>query len=512
MNIKKYSFLKIELPLILFFILLFFSINVLFNNALSYLEKKNRHEKIYITMHLLKKEKTLIQSVLSEYCHWDEFYMHLKNKDTAWINTYVLSDITQNYDYSLVYILDNRKNILLHNDGVHFDITKTKIFHNTIKSAAPYTGITKIHSNYYLLSASPVFDNLGTKKLIGYMFVAKNLSKENIKHIIEPVFDYKKIDLVDSLVSPKENANMVYIPLKNVTSDTLGFIKITLKENKIRAYFNKLNIILLVFSFIFLFSLVFSINKLLKALSNVAKNTVNQIDFISKGNYNIKLNSAVKIEEFNILFSAINNLSHTVEVKILENNKNYIEIIESIMAALEVKDSYTVGHSKRVAYYAKQIAQKLNLSNIDEIEIAALIHDIGKIGIPDSILNKPGKLTEEEFDMIKTHPEKSYKILEKMSSMENIKYIVKYHHERIDGKGYPLGLIDTAIPIESKIISVADAFDAMTSDRCYRGRFNLSKAMAILKENKGSQFDPLIVDTFIHILQEEMMLKEIAMD
>ncbi len=196
----------------------------------------------------------------------------------------------------------------------------------------------------------------------------------------------------------------------------------------------------------------------------------------------------------------------------LENAKLYHDIntmffdtVKVLANAIEVKDTYTKGHVDRVMDYSVFIAKKMNFSKtqVEQIKIAAVLHDIGKIGVPDDILNKPSKLSDEEFEVIKLHPMKGFEIIKDIPALKNISVHVKQHHERMDGKGYPEGLYDGQISMEAKIISVADAFDAMTSDRPYRKGMTYEKAVEIILENQGSQFDAKVVSVFLDVLKEQ---------
>ena len=185
---------------------------------------------------------------------------------------------------------------------------------------------------------------------------------------------------------------------------------------------------------------------------------------------------------------------------------DFHEFIESIVEILEAKDSYTRGHSSRVAHYSMLIAKELGLNN-EEVELchfAGHLHDIGKIGVPDAIITKTSALTNHEYEEIKNHSEYGYKILKKVSSLKDMAIIVLHHHERWDGKGYPKGLKGEDIPIISRIIAVADAFDAMTSNRSYRKPMNIGDALDELKKNKGTQFHGEIVDIFINSVVKKL--------
>jgi putative nucleotidyltransferase with HDIG domain len=174
-------------------------------------------------------------------------------------------------------------------------------------------------------------------------------------------------------------------------------------------------------------------------------------------------------------------------------------IVKGVVATLELKDPYTKGHSDRVAKYSLLLAEKLNKFSTEELKYfyyACLLHDVGKINIPDHILMKPGKLTNEEYEVIKTHPTVGADILQGIEGIETCIDVIKYHHERWDGKGYPEGLGKDTTPLLARITAIADAFDAMTSTRSYRSALSFEEAFNRIIEGKGTQFDPILVDVF----------------
>lgn len=189
----------------------------------------------------------------------------------------------------------------------------------------------------------------------------------------------------------------------------------------------------------------------------------------------------------------------------LISNIDFQEFVGSLVKALETKDTYTYGHSERVAQLAQRLAREMGFSEERVIvtHIAAHLHDLGKIGVPERILNKPGRLTNEEFRIIQQHSVQGYEILKRVTSFQFVAQIVKHHHERYDGAGYPDGLAGEKIPLESRIIGVADAFDAMTSVRSYRARLGIEEAIQELINHKGEQFDPKIVDQMKKIYRDD---------
>ncbi|MGO0122261.1 HD-GYP domain-containing protein [Desulfothermobacter acidiphilus] len=169
--------------------------------------------------------------------------------------------------------------------------------------------------------------------------------------------------------------------------------------------------------------------------------------------------------------------------------------IDCLVAALEARDPYMQGHSSRVAKFAELLLQELGVTGPEAecILLAARLHDVGKIGIPDDILRKPGRLTPHEWAQMQQHPVIGYKILVRSSCLREIALVVLYHHERWDGKGYPQGLRGESIPFGSRVIAMADAIDAMLSTRSYRPPLTLRECLAEVEHGGGRQFDPLLV-------------------
>lgn len=215
-----------------------------------------------------------------------------------------------------------------------------------------------------------------------------------------------------------------------------------------------------------------------------------------------------------LIESAIKSIDQMREIKrineeLSETNqkleKAYMESIETLRYTVEAKDPYTKGHSDRVAQYAVLIGKKMGLSEDDQktLLVGGLFHDIGKIGVPDTILRKPDRLTDEEYSEIKNHPSIGSHILAPATIFKDIIPIVKHHHEKYDGKGYPSQLQGENIPLFARIAAIADTFDAMTSKRTYRDELPLETVIGEIERCKGTQFDPKIADIFLDILRNE---------
>lgn len=186
-----------------------------------------------------------------------------------------------------------------------------------------------------------------------------------------------------------------------------------------------------------------------------------------------------------------------------------MNIIRSLAYTIDAKDRYTSGHSQRVAEYSLEIAKRMNKSDEDQkiIYYAGLLHDVGKIRVPEAVINKPGKLSDEEFDQIRIHPVSGYHILKDIHDDERIGYGAKYHHERYDGTGYPNGLAGKNIPEIARIIGVADAYDAMASNRSYRKALSQDIVRSEIEKGKGRQFDPEIADIMLKMIDEDKEYK-----
>ena len=186
-----------------------------------------------------------------------------------------------------------------------------------------------------------------------------------------------------------------------------------------------------------------------------------------------------------------------------------MQMVYALSDTIEAKDKYTNGHSHRVAEYSKEIARRFGYSDekLDEVMTTGLLHDVGKIGVPDTIINKTGKLDDDEYALMKKHPAIGAGILEKITTVPDIAIGAHWHHERYDGKGYPDGLKGEEIPEIARIIGVADAYDAMTSRRSYRDVMSQEKVREQIVNGRGTQFDPVFADIMLEMIDEDKEYK-----
>jgi HD-GYP domain-containing protein (c-di-GMP phosphodiesterase class II) len=229
---------------------------------------------------------------------------------------------------------------------------------------------------------------------------------------------------------------------------------------------------------------------------------------IASGNLEIWLPVKSR-DELGQLGLSFNSMTEHLRAAYEDVERGYMETTRALAAAVEAKDPYTQGHCERVSQFALQVGKRLGLSKheLKELELSAILHDIGKIGIRDEILMKPKPLSFQEMQMMHLHPEIGRRILENAGPLRQVAVAVHYHHEFINGKGYPQGLKGEKIPLVSRIITVVDAYDSMSSQRPYRGPLSEEEARKRLRTGKGRQFDPVLVDTLLELLDAGVIEK-----
>jgi HD-GYP domain-containing protein (c-di-GMP phosphodiesterase class II) len=230
---------------------------------------------------------------------------------------------------------------------------------------------------------------------------------------------------------------------------------------------------------------------------------------IAQGNYQQRVELKTKNEigdladNFNVMSQSIETAVEQLKKAAHENHLLFINSVRMLAAAIDAKDPYTRGHSERVARYSIGIGKNLDLpeKEMRNLRISALLHDVGKIGIDDRILRKPGALSDEEFEVMKQHPAKGAAIMSGVAQLIDIIPGMKYHHEKWSGGGYPDGLEGEQIPVQARIVAIADTFDAMTTNRPYQKAMELGYVVEKIKSFAGTRFDPRVVDAFVNAVK-----------
>ncbi len=222
---------------------------------------------------------------------------------------------------------------------------------------------------------------------------------------------------------------------------------------------------------------------------------------------NKKGNSSYSYEDMDLLKILGSQIAFVIQNAELFNNleKAYLDTLSALTNAIDAKDSYTRGHSDRVTELSVRLAKeaKVENSDLEKIRLGGMLHDIGKIGIPENILNKPGRLDDHEFEVIKSHPVMGVSILGGVEFLQNVVPIIKHHHERYGGNGYPDKLKGGDIPFLARIVSIADTYDAMTTNRPYRKALTIEESLKEIERCKGTQFDPELADLFVKMIQRD---------
>lgn len=292
----------------------------------------------------------------------------------------------------------------------------------------------------------------------------ESLGNKTVYEISRPTKEESKLVLRDNVELME-----IYTPII-IDNQVMGAFEVYKSFDVIRQEIHQINITMLTIMALGLVILYFFLLRIVFKASNT----------LVKQNRDLEENKTLLEESYNKL------------------DRSYKFTVQSLSRAVDARDPYTAWHSDRVTRISVDIGRGMNLNGqqLDILELAALFHDIGKIGISDGILLKPGKLTQEEYQIIKTHPLIGEDILRNIEFLKDALPIIRHHHERNDGKGYPDGLTADKIPLESRIIAVADAYDAMTTDRPYRSGMTHAEALKELQDNKGVQFDCAVVDYF----------------
>lgn len=360
------------------------------------------------------------------------------------------------------------------------------------------TKFTEIIETLSFAKSSSIFLINQSHNIIAHNSGDVDFYKENFIDPLErnDMSEFKEVEGVEYIVSS--------VPL-NINDWKLVAITETNFKSELILMRHQIFLIILLTSVV---SIAFAYMGFKNILSNL-KLLIDTTEQYSNGQFQVRshVNSN---DEFKTLSSSMNNMLDSIETLIDERDSNYLHTVKVLANAIEASDQYTRGHCDRVGMVSLEIGKRMGLDEeaLKQLEFACILHDIGKIAIPERILNKPSSLTQEEFELIKTHPEVGHNILKDIHYFGKAKQIILQHHEKIDGSGYPYGLRDDEICIEAKILSVADAYDAMSSKRVYRiGSFRTEDIIHELRKCSGTQFDSRIVNVLICLLEDEVIIE-----
>ncbi len=473
----------------------------------SYEEKRSQQ-----VQHFMEDQVTDLKGYMYIHSKWSDAQENLLLENHEWLEAnatgYLLEDPSFNVDF--VFATTEVRDFEEVYGGDYGDVVaETKVYKRALYNDEMGSEIIEMDSGYMVIVASPIFDSKGENPM-GVYLLGRLLDEDIINHLFGFLGKKEAMHIsFDSKPAYLESETDSFENLRMSEEFPIGasniFVNMEFKVPAYRYLFvetQRLNyliivIIILMFTGLLLFTL--------KRMAKYMMKTLEAVEGVSNGDYSTKIDikSNRFLPELNRLEQSVNRMSLNLESQSETIHRNYTEMVELVVKSVEINDAYTYRHNISVAEYSVAIGRKMGFDAIDSLETAAKFHDVGKISVPTQVLNKPGKLTKEEYKVVMRHPVEGYNLIKKVKHFERIALGVRHHHERYDGKGYPDGLKGDEIPKMAQIIAVADNFDAMTSDRVYRKAMSREKATSIIEENSGKMFSPDVVEAFLQYVSSQ---------
>lgn len=472
----------------------------------KYSELENERKSDTLNLYFSNQIENMF-SLTRAHAYWTDASNNVNNENTEWVNSNLSEYLTDgNYNVDFVY-LTNESNTFESVFGIDRDsIVDTMIFKNVLLLNEEENSIIEVNNKIYLVTGYPFANDDQTNKQ-GALLIGRQINQETINDLKVLIGqdlhdDHLYIGVNEDSELFKDH-NFNFYKVESIDETLYVLIHFDLQfsnylNNTIKDYLLILSLFVLIIFAIAIFSLF---NRFKKELDNVLSQ-LEKIDVSINKFTPLKLSKA---PEFNNIIGLINKLGRNVESNVQELMQKNVEVVKLLSTASEINDPYTSEHSNRVSEISTLIAKKLNVPNVDEVILCAKMHDIGKVFIQHNILNKKGKLSEEEFETIKKHPEFGAEILDNLSQFDNILLGVLHHHEKFDGTGYPNNLKGKDIPLFARIIAVADVYDSLCSKRPYREAFSKEKALEIMVNGRSKHFDPEILDIFLELVDSNLI-------
>ncbi|MCF7927308.1 MAG: HD domain-containing protein [Candidatus Izimaplasma sp.] len=473
-------------------------------NGISVFEKNQIEHKKDTTKLYFDGLYRQLEIILTSHAVWTDSNIALKAKDAIWLETYVSKYLIEgDFDVDFVLIRNEDETFTQAYNIDSSQLTSTQLYDRVLNNKTFEKSLIWINENAYLISGIP-FQNDDRTDKNGILIIGMKLDDEkqdNLKTILGELHQ-------DHLIISNDQSSF----LEQGIDDSL-FITIDSIDDPVKIYahfefefsdYLKSSILRhsLIISSVAIIIISLSFIKMIKKFNSELNYTVNKIQLQDPNNPDYKKIPLSRFPELNRIIAPFNILGKKVSNNYKTVLKKNIEIVKILSRVSELNDSYTKEHGDSVSHLVKLIGKKLDVTHIDQLVLSAKLHDIGKVFIPLDILNKKGKLTKKEYDIVKEHPKHAFDILNGIKGFDLINSGIMHHHERYDGKGYPDGLSKNNIPLFARIIAVADVFDALTSDRSYRKAFSKEKAIKIIRDGKHSHFDPDIVGILLEIIKQ----------
>ncbi|MCF7924795.1 MAG: HD domain-containing protein, partial [Candidatus Izimaplasma sp.] len=438
------------------------------------------------------------------HANWTDANNALANKDSDWLEENISFYLTDgHYDIDFVFITNETEDFSLANNIDETNIINSNLYNEILNNNIENNSILWINDFAYLLVGMP-FSNDDSTQSSGVFITGKILNQTDIEHlktILDDIHSEHFELTANPLTTLEPPGNKVSTIRVNSIDDSIyihahfkyAFSDYIQSTVIIHSMTITLSVLLLLSGFILAFFFIFN---------RELKRTVNQIQNMDITTLEYQKVNTTKSSELNQIIDPFNALSKRVFTQYKKSLDKNVEIVQLLSKASEMNDIYTKEHGDSVASMAEKIGKKLNITNIDQLILSAKLHDIGKVFIPLDILNKKSKLTTPEYEVVKNHPANGYNLLEGITGFDKIREGILHHHERYDGLGYPNKLKANEIPLFSRIIAVADVYDALTSDRSYRNKFTKEAAIKTMRNGENTFFDPKILKIFLQIVED----------
>lgn len=472
----------------------FTNIDYFHNYRNNYIEQKRAVLEYY-----LEKRFSDLESGYRSYAYWDSKSVSSNTPNWHAVNSmaHILESDAFSADYILVADETMRYVTEMGAEMSEQVLTLDVIIDSATQNTAGRT-FAKIDDHYWLMVYGPMQVREKQSPWGIYVIASRfdGTDNDEFRYFLGEQLTSLIVDKSHAITKQKNNRNHVVVELPVAqTSYTLSasfIIDDTIYHLNLLRNRNFALIVTIGFSVIIIIVLLlFYMSKRIRAIDQ-------SVQSIAEGNYNIHLpiQDADAMTEINNLSRSINTVASRLSQMMASLDGHHLEMIDVILRAVAVNDPFTVEHNDNVADYAKILGEVLQFDEMEDLVSASKLHDVGKIGVPAEVLNKPARLTDVEYALVKKHPQIGYDMIKHFSYFDTIKLGVKHHHEYWDGSGYPDGLRGEAIPLIAQIICLADVYEALTADRPYRGRMSHDQAAAIIFSNSGKMFNPQVVEAF----------------
>lgn|GEM_PF-1997534 len=448
--------------------------------------------------------------------HWDELLERIERNDLEWVQEsatgYMLEDQSFHVDFAYLY---EETTEFEDCEGIRREAVYSLLENASYQMGSRdfQEGIYSIEGVLYLVNGVYLSDNSGRVNRGIYL-----LGRKLDEVFLSDIKMMMNTEMIRNIYLEEQWREHTYpklfdtefefsVPITNERETTDWHLRFVYDVQLLKNFFYYGQVMLVGLTVYFAFLINYELIKKAEGVLDRCRVWERKIWQMTKGDYGNRFET-VEIEEVDSFLGSLNLLTVSLKNYSSQVHQDKVEMVGLLVKAVDINDHYTKGHSERVAEMAKKLAEFVGYSEPNKIELAGLLHDVGKISVPTHILNKPGRLTDEEFMIIKGHTERGYELLVESEVFRDIREAVHFHHERIDGKGYPMGLKGNCIPIEAMFISICDVYDALVTDRPYRKALSHEEAMMIIRKESGKAFTEELVACFQILLEQEKLQLE----